>query len=71
MGVKIREEGIFLIYLLFLCYLSILDSCMFMILFFSIVLEMGKYFKVEGLFMVWKVVNINNYNVLLLIIFFI
>lgn len=70
LGVKSREEGIFSTYPLPLRYLSISDSRMSMIPFPSTALEMGKYPKVEGSSMVWKVANTNNYNVLLPIIFF-
>ena len=67
---KTGEEGKFSPYPLPLRYLSISDSRMSMIPFPSTALEMGKYPKVEGSSMVWKVANTNNYSVLLPIIFF-
>ena len=69
-GVKTGKEDKFSPYLLPVRYLSISDSRMSMIPFPSTTLEMGKYPKVEGSSMVWKVANTNNYNVLLPIIFF-
>lgn len=70
LGVKTGEEDKFSPYPPPLRYLSISDSRMSMIPFPNTALEMGKYPKVEGSSMVWKVANINNYNVLLPIIFF-
>ena len=70
LGVKTGEEDKFSPYPLPVRYLSISDSRMSMIPFPSTALEMGKYPKVEGSSMVWKVANTNNYNVLLPIIFF-
>ena len=70
LGVKTGEEDKFSPYPLPLRYLSISESRMSMIPFPSTALEMGKYPKVEGSSMVWKVANTNNYNVLLPIIFF-
>ena len=69
-GVKTGKEDKFSLYPLPLRYLSISDSRMSMIPFPSTALEMGKYPKVEGSSMVWKIANTNNYNVLLPIIIF-
>lgn len=60
LGVKTGKEDKFSPYPLPMRYLSISDSRMSMIPFPSTALEMGKYPKVEGSSMVWKVANTND-----------